>query len=319
MVFVTIVTSVGFLIFFIGMKLMEISLFKLGGKRLLSLIEGATRTPIHGLTIGTAASALLQSSTAVTLLAISFVNGKLIPFSRTFAIILGTNIGTCLTTILIGLNVLQFSKPIMIITALIWIFTIIIIEFGKLPKLHTPFIYKLRLGVIALFGFAVIIEGIKIMRSAGVELESSPLFGQFINAALTSPLVGLIVGAALTAFVHSSAAVIAMTMSLAATGMMPIEVCIAIVIGSNVGTCVTALLVSMTSSKGGKLVAYSHFLLNVAGAIVFYPFIDMLSSLSSILSSSLAMQVAYIQTLFNVICSFLALPLCYMRFMKRWD
>jgi len=319
MVYVVIVTTIGFIIFFIGMKLMEISLFNLAGEKMLTTIERATKTPLHGLTIGTIASALLQSSTAVTLLAISFVNGKLLPFSRTFAIILGTNIGTCLTTILIGLNILKFSKPIMIITAIIWIFTIIIIEFQQFSRINSTFIHKLRQCAIALFGFAVIIEGIKIMRSVGYRLEASALFDNFINASMQSPFIGLIVGALLTALIHSSAAVIAMTMGLAATGVMPIEVCIAIVLGSNVGTCVTALLVSLTSSKGGKLVAYSHFLLNIIGALLFYPFIEALSLLSTFLSQSLAMQVAYIQTIFNVLCSLLALPICYFRFMKRWD
>lgn len=319
MVYVILVTSIGFLIFFVGMKLMEIALFKLGGQSMLSSIEKATKTPIHGLTIGTIASALLQSSTAVTLLAISFVNGKLIPFSRTFAIILGTNIGSCLTTILIGLNLLQVSKPIMIITTIIWIITIIICEFMPNSRLHTPIIEKIREGAIALFGFAVIIEGIKVMRSVGHRLEASPLFDYFITAALDSPLLALIVGAVLTALVHSSAAVIAMTMSLAAAGVMPIEVCIAIVLGSNIGTCVTALLVSLTSSKGGKVVAYSHFLLNIVGALLFYPFIEALEWVSTLLTSSLALQVAYIQTIFNVVCSLLALPICYLPFMKRWD
>lgn len=319
MVYVVLVTSLGFLIFFIGMKLMELALFKLGGDKMLSSIEKATRTPLHGLTIGTLASATLQSSTAVTLLAISFVNGKLIPFSRTFAIILGTNIGTCLTTILIGLNLLHFSKPIMIITVIIWIMTIIIVEFKQLPRLNSAKVLKIRQLAIAMFGFAVIIEGIKIMRSVGHRLEESTLFDYFINSALESPIIGLIVGAILTALIHSSAAVIAMTMSLAATGVMPMEVCIAIVLGSNIGTCATALLVSLTSSKGGKLVAYSHLFLNVAGAMLFYPFIDMLVTLSSTLSDSLSMQVAHIQTIFNVVCSLLALPICYLPFMKRWD
>lgn len=302
-----------------GMKLMEIALFKLGGNSLLNTIEKATKTPLHGLAIGTIASAILQSSTAVTLIAINFVNSKLLPFSRTVAIILGTNIGTCLTTIMIGLNILKFSLPLLIISAIVWIFTIIIAETNLRFEINTTTINKVRELSIVVFGFAVIIEGIKIMRSVGATLELSPLFDQFIALSLNSPLLALIVGALLTAIVHSSAAVIAMTMSLAATGVMPIEVCIAIVIGSNIGTCFTALIVSLASTKGGKLVAYANLLLNVGGAILFFPFIDQIAQLSHSLAHSLALQVAYIQTFFNIICSLLALPLCYLPFMKKWD
>ncbi|WP_315971302.1 Na/Pi symporter [Paenibacillus sp. N3.4] len=135
--------------------------------------------------------------------------------------------------------------------------------------------------------------------------------------AQTSLLWGVIAGAALTALVHSSAAVIAMAMSLATIQGIPVELGVAITIGANVGTCVTALIAGMSGSRAGRYVAWSHILLNVGGAILFYPFIHQLVSVSAMLASDASEQIARSQTLFNIACSLLALPFCYLNTWKR--
>lgn len=311
----------GFTIFMCGMKLMELALFRLGGTSLLNLLQRSTRTPLHGLMLGTASSAFLQSSTAVTALSISLVNSRLLPFSRTLGIILGTNIGTCLTTELIGLNIFHLAKPILIVSFALWLVSSVLIELRLLPALHRLLRGGewLRSISIVLFGFGLLLLGITTMQSIGPSLQQTSMFSWFIAEAQTTLLWGVVAGAILTACFHSSSAVIAMVMGIAAINSLPLSLCIAIVLGSNIGTCFTAILASLGGSRGGKLVAAAHLILNVAGALLFYPFIDGLAAASLWITDSLPSAIAHSQTLFNVACSFIALPVCYMKWFTRLD
>jgi len=321
MIFSIILKSLlGFSIFMSGMKLMELALFRLGGPQLLHMLERSTRTPLHGLALGTVSSAFLQSSTAVTVLSIGFVNSKLLPFSRTLGIILGTNIGTCLTTELISLNIHSIAKPLMLISVIIWGCTMLVIEYKLLPKLSYWRGHEIvRSVAIVLFGFGALLFGLTVMQSIGPNLQQTELFHWFLSQASTSLWWGVISGAVLTAFIHSGAAVIGIIMGFAAIGAMPIELCIAIVLGSNIGTCVTAIVASIGSSKGGRYVAISHLLLNVFGALFFFPFISQLSSIVIAMTSSISVQIAHAQTIFNIVCSLLVLPICYLSWFKRLD
>lgn len=310
----------GFSIFMSGMKLMELALFRLGGPQLLHMLERSTRTPLHGLALGTFSSAFLQSSTAVTVLSIGFVNSRLLPFSRTLGIILGTNIGTCLTTELISLEIHSIAKPLMIISIMIWGCTALLLEYRLFPRLvHWKGHEIVRSIAIVLFGFGALLFGLTVMQSIGPTLQQTELFRWFLGQANNSLWWGIISGAVLTAFIHSSAAVIGMIMGFAAIGAMPIELCIAIVLGSNIGTCVTAIIASIGGSKGGRYVAISHLLLNVFGALLFYPFISQLTAIVEALASSISTQIAHAQTIFNIVCSLIVLPICYLPWFKRLD
>jgi phosphate:Na+ symporter len=149
------------------------------------------------------------------------------------------------------------------------------------------------------------------MQSIAPAVQSSGLFRIFLDRADSSVLWGIAAGFVLTAAVHSSAAVIGIIMGLAAVGAMPVEIGIAIVIGSNVGTCVTALLASIGGTKSGRFVAWSHVILNVGGAAVFAPFVGQLHAVTEWMTLSPAAQIAHAQTIFNIVCSLLALPVCY--------
>lgn len=131
--------------------------------------------------------------------------------------------------------------------------------------------------------------------------------------------MGLAAGAVLTAMVHSSAAVIGMAMGLAASGVMPPALGIAIVLGANIGTCVTAVIAAIGSTPSGVFVAWSHVTLNVGGALLFLPFIQPLQSLSAWIGGGPAAQLAHAQTIFNVICSLGVLPLCYLPVWSRLE
>lgn len=329
----------GLALFLFGMKLMETALQQWAGPRLQLWLERFTRTPVRGLATGTVLTAALQSSTAITVIAIGLVGAGVLTFPRTLGVILGTNIGTCLTTELIGLSLGGIGVPMLLASAAIWLASWFA---GPLPQDGPPsdvaalrhaatisstaahtgvrsWLRSVRYGSLAVSGFSLVLLGIEIMQTIGPALQSRGLFAWFVLQAQHSLLWGVIAGAAVTALVHSSAAVIAMAMGLAAVQGIPVELGVAITIGANVGTCVTALIAGMSSSRAGRYVAWSHILLNTCGAALFYPFIDQLVSLSALLATDASAQIARSQTIFNIVCSLLALPLCYLNMWKRLE
>jgi phosphate:Na+ symporter len=310
----------GFAVFMCGMKLMELALHRLAGPYLTRFLARSTATPIHGLAIGTASTAFLQSSTAVTVIAIGMVNAGLLTFPRTLGIILGTNIGTCITTELIGLNLNKLAMPLLIAAIGIWLVTALLGEIRLFPAIRgVRWLDKLRSSSVVLCGFALLLTGITMMQGVGPAVQESSMFGWFLAKANDSLWWGLAAGAILTAAVHSSAAVIGIIMGFVSIGAMPIELGIAVVLGANIGTCATALLASIGGTKAGQYVAWSHVVLNAGGALLFMPFIGELSLLSEWISSSGAGQIAHTQTIFNILSSLLALPFCYIGKFRSLD
>lgn len=306
----------GFAMFLSGMRTMELALHRSVGRNLHRILQRFTSTPLHGLLAGTAATAVLQSSTAVTVMSIGMVNAGLLTFPRTLGIVLGTNIGTCLTTELLGLNLGRYGVPLLGCSAAIWLLTALFgeMELGRgsragrrIGRLLAP----LRTGAVVIGGFALLLVGIRMMQSIAPAVQSTAFFGAFLSRADSSVFWGLAAGAVLTAVIHSGAAVIGIVMGLAESGVMPVEVGVAVVLGANVGTCVTAVIAAVGGSRSGQFVAWSHVLLNVGGAALFAPFTHELGMAAAWLAVSPAAQVAHAQTLFNVTCSLLALPLCY--------
>lgn len=313
----------GLVIFLAGMKLMEAALSRLAGPLLSRSLHKATSTPLKGLIASSLLSALLQSSTAVTVLTIGMVNAGLLTYARTLGIILGSNIGTCLTTELIGLQINTLSTPLLVASLCLWAAAVMLAELPiytwraaeDLRRISVP----LQFISLAVAGFALVLWGIAVMQSIGPALQASQLFRWFLDHAATSALWGLFAGACLTAMLHSSAAVIGMAMGLAASGAMPPELGIAIVLGANIGTCVTAVIAAIGSSPSGVFVAWSHVALNVGGALLFLPFIGPLQSLAASIGGGPASQLAHAQTIFNVVCSLAVLPLCYLPVWARLE
>jgi phosphate:Na+ symporter len=161
--------------------------------------------------------------------------------------------------------------------------------------------------------------GVEVMQTIVPELQSRGLFAWFVEQSQRSLLWGVLAGAAITALIHSSTAVIAMTMGLAAVQAVPVELGIAIVLGANVGTCATALIASIGGSRSGRFVAWAHITLNVGGALLFLPLLSLLHQASALLSDSPSGQIAHAQTLFNIACSLIALPLCYLPAISNWQ
>ncbi|WP_145045710.1 Na/Pi cotransporter family protein [Paenibacillus xylanexedens] len=303
----------GLVIFFAGMKVMEMSLQRMAGPMLAGWLNRATSAPWKGMAFSAGATALLQSSTAVTVLTIGLANARIITYGRTLGIILGTNIGTCLTTELVGLQIGRAALPLLVLSLLGWATFVVLAERNRAaPEETKRTLFQIQCSFLAAAGFALVMTGIQVMQSIAVPLRSMGVFQWFLDRSADSLWWGFLAGACLTALIHSSAAVISMAITLAATGVLPVEIGIAIVIGSNVGTCITAVLAAAGGASAGKFVAAAHVVLNVAGALLFMPLIDQLHAASAWLSADHGAQIAHAQTLFNIICSLLALPLCYL-------
>lgn len=313
----------GIVIFLAGMKLMETALSRLAGPLLTGVLNKATATPLMGMASSTLLTALLQSSTAVTVLSIGMVNAGLLTYARTLGIILGSNIGTCLTTELIGLQIGRFAAPLLAASLSLWAAAVTL---GELPSYRSRLAetgrrisLPLQFASLAIAGFALVLWGISVMQSIGPALQKSGLFAWFLNRAAENALWGFAAGACLTALLHSSSAVIGMAMGVAASGALPPELGIAIVLGANVGTCATAVIASIGGSPSGVFVAWSHVALNAGGAVLFLPVTGLIREAAAWIGGGPAAQIAHAQTLFNVACSLLALPLCYLPVWSRLE
>lgn len=311
--------AAGLCIFLFGMKVMELALHYWAGPHMKQFVQRTTRTPLHGLLTGTVVTALLQSSSAITVITIGLVNAGILNFSRTLGIILGTNIGTCITTELIGLNISHLGLPILYICFPIWLATWLLTDRIYRSIRITGWLHAIRYISLALCGLAGVLLGMVVMQGIMPALQSHGMFAWFLDHAARSLIWGMLAGAALTAVIHSSSAAIALTMGLAAVHVISIDLGIAIIIGANIGTCATALIASIGGSRSGLFVAWSHILLNVGGALLFFPFISQLDGLTAHFSSDASSQLAHFQTIYNVVCSLVALPVCYLPVFRRTD
>ncbi|MBN2983296.1 MULTISPECIES: Na/Pi cotransporter family protein [Cohnella] len=296
-----------------GMKMTETALRVWAGDRLNAALERTTSTPLRGFVSGTVTSGLLQSGTAVTLLTIGLVNAGMLPLANSFGILLGTNVGTTLTTELIGLRIHRFGLPLLGASLVVWLWTFLSLEARLAPPLPRHAAEALRYGSAATAGFALMLVGFASLQSIGPALQQNGTFAEWMAFAEQRPVWGLLGGAALSALVHSSSAVIGMAMSLADTGTLPAVTGVAVVLGANVGTCFTGLLASLAGGRGGRFVALSQIALNVGGTMLFYPLKgELLAVSAAIAPGHPAAQIAHAQTLFNVACSVLALPIAYL-------
>ncbi|MFC7440631.1 Na/Pi cotransporter family protein [Laceyella putida] len=285
---------IGLAIFLYGLGWMRTGLEALARERLHQILLQFTRTPLRGFITGILTTACLQSSTAVTVLTIGFVNAGILSFAHTIGIILGSNIGTTITTQMLTLNIEDFAIPLFVIGLVLRLF----------PQEPLQLLGKVLLG------FGAIFWGIHLMQLIAAPLKEQGWVEWFIQHSGNPVVSGLLVGMLLTALIHSSSACIAITMGFYATGVITLPFAIAVVFGSNVGTCVTAMIASIGANMASKQVALAHLLLNVGGAAIFTPMIPLICEISSHLSSDPATQIAHIQTLFNVICSVAVLPFC---------
>ena len=313
-VFMVLNLLLGLALFLFGMDVMGDALKKSAGNRLKIILGKLTSNKFKGFLLGLGVTAIIQSSSATTVMVVGFVNSATMTLAQAVGVILGANVGTAVTawlTAMTGMEVagaegamsiLQYFKPDF------WmpILAIVGIVFCMFAKKNR---YK-QVGFI-LLGFGVLMTGMNIMSDAVSVLKHIPEFGQILIM-FKNPFLGVLAGTVLTAIVQSSSASVGILQALTASGAIPFSVAIPIVMGQNIGTCVTAMLSSMSSSKNGKRAALVHLYFNIISVIVvlsgFY-ILDAIFDFSPLLTATTNMwHIAIIHTVFKIIAVTLLFP-----------
>lgn len=294
----------GLALFLYGMEKMSEGLKKSAGKGMRRILSALTTNRIIGLAVGAFVTMVIQSSSATTVMLVSFAQAQLLTFSQTLSVILGANIGTTVTAQLIAFKLTDYAFLIIIVGFFLTIFS-------KRDSLK-------YLGE-SLLGFGILFLGMKIMSDAMYPLRGYQPFIDVMKD-LENPIYGLIIGAVFTALIQSSSAFTGIVIVLASQGLLTLEAGIPMLLGANIGTCVTAGLASLGASREAKRVALAHVIFNTTGAIIFLFWIPYFAELVRWVSpvsdaagiQKLAIetprQIANAHTIFNVSVALLFLP-----------
>ncbi|MGM9928624.1 MAG: Na/Pi symporter [Bacillus sp. (in: firmicutes)] len=280
------------ILFLCAMSILRNGLLHLTGDGLKKRLQSLTDTPIKGFFTGMIFTAILQSSSAMMVMTVGLVSVGGLTFGQSIGIILGSNIGTTITAIF-----MSFSMDRLIMPGLVIGFILIL-----MPK-HT-----LKYSGFAIFGLFSIFYAIKGFTSLSASLTQYTYFDTIIQSVEHSLLFAILIGAVITAIIHSGTATIAIAMGFITGDQLSLSAGIALMLGSNIGTCVTGYIASIGAGKEAKLTAYAHIWLNILGVALFYPFFDYLLLAASSFTDEKHVQLAHASVIFNVICSLLVLP-----------
>lgn len=293
MILVLLQFSAGVALLLFGMRFMKDGLEKAAKTRIRRAIQTLTKTPVIGFITGTLITALVQSSTAVTVITIGFVNAGVLKFHQAVGIVLGTNVGTCITAQLISFKLEEIALPA--------------IGLGSLMML-IPKRKSVRDIGQSIVGFGIVFLGINTMSDSLEPLKSSQEFINLLGQVSANPLLGVVAGVFFTALIHSSATTTGVVIALSRLDLLDLPTAIAIILGSNIGTCITGVLAAIGTPPGAKQVACAHVLLNVIGVALMLPFINPFADLVSATTPNLPRQIANAHTFFNVFSSLAVLP-----------
>ena len=295
----------GLALFLYGMDSMSRAIQLGAGKRLRSLLARCTANPVAGLVTGAAVTAVVQSSSAVTVMVIAFLAAGLLQLRQAVPVVFGANIGTTVTAQLLAFRLEDARYLLLVAGLLLW--------FAGRGRLHAA-------GQ-ALFAFGLLFEGIAVMAEAMEPLAAGPVFRQWMAQVRHRPGLGLLAGLGMTLAVQSSSATIAVLQRAAARPgpdggcLLGLAGAIPVLLGDNIGTTVTAVLASVGQSRDAKRLAAAHALFNLSGAAVCWLLLPQFTALVRLVSphgpesAVLARQIANAHTLFNLGCTVLWLPL----------
>jgi len=281
-------------LFLYGMKLMGDGLENAAGSKLKFILNKVTANPLSSVMIGTIVTVLMQSSSATTVMVIGFVNSGLLNLVQATGIIMGANIGTTTTAFLVSLNI-DALVPILIFS-------------GSFLYLFTR--AKKRRDVASiLLGFGILMLGMELMSEAMYPLRDSEVFKNLILAVGHQWYLGILIGIGITVLVQSSSATTGLLVALTATGGINLAAGFPLILGANIGTCITALLSSITANKTAKKAAIIHLMFNLLGAIIFLPLGRYLITFVEGLSpDSIKLQISFIHLIFNISNTLVLLP-----------
>lgn len=279
-------------IFLAGMAFLRIGLFNLSGESVKAVLSKVTSTPLKGFITGAFITGLLQSSSAVMVMTVGLVSAGSLTFPQTIGIILGSNIGSTLTTEFMTFSLEKYIVPGVVLGALLWL----------IPKVVCKSIGTSIIGLGAIFAA---MNGFKQMAGP---LSSYSAINTLIQNMEHHIFVAILTGMVITALIHSSSATIGIAMSFLSGDELSVYAAIAIMLGSNIGTCITGYMASIGSGNEARFTAYAHIWLNVLGVLAFIPFIHVLEGAAAYFTADEATQLAHASVLFNVMTSIIVLP-----------
>lgn len=241
-------------LFLYGMRIMSDSIEKVAGAKLRSILERLTTNPFMGILVGVFFTAVIQSSSACTVMVVSFVNSGLMNLTQAAGVIFGANIGTTVTALLVSFK-LERVAPLILLTG------VLIIMFCKNQKIS-------RWGEV-IIGFGVLFMGLSTMSAAMAGMKDSPAVLHVFES-LQSPILAVLLGTVLTAIIQSSSVTVSIMVLLANQGLMEMDICMFIILGCNIGACTSALLASLSGKKDAKRAAAIHLIFNVIGTVIVY-------------------------------------------------
>lgn len=288
----------GLALFLYGMQMMSGGLEAAAGNRMKQILEKLTANRFLGILVGAGITAVIQSSSATTVMVVGFVNSGMMTLSQAVWIIMGANIGTTITGQLIALDI-GVLAPLMAFVG------VALIVFVKKKKIH-------HYGMI-IAGLGVLFIGMDMMSSSMMPLRESETFISLMTK-FSNPLLGILAGAAFTAVIQSSSASVGILQALATSGVVNLSSAVYVLFGQNIGTCITAVLASIGTSRNAKRTTIIHLCFNIMGTVIF-TIVCMVAPLTSLVESftpdNVAAQIANMHTLFNVVTTLLLMPFGY--------
>lgn len=298
----------GLALFLYGMHVMGDGLSKLSGGKMEKILETLTSNPLKAVGLGALVTAVIQSSSATTVMVVGFVNSGIMKLSQAVGIIMGANIGTTITSWILSLSgiesdsfFIQLFKPTSF-SPVLAIIGVAFLLFAKSPR-------KKDIGTIFL-GFAVLMFGMESMSSAVKPLADVPEFTGILTT-FENPLLGMVAGALLTAIIQSSSASVGILQALCVTGAVSYAVAVPIILGQNIGTCVTALLSAIGAKKNAKRAAMVHLYFNLIGTAVFLVVFygaQLFVTFGFMDQAANAAGIAVVHSVFNVFATLVLLP-----------
>jgi phosphate:Na+ symporter len=284
-------------IFLYGIKAMGVGLQKFAGDKLRDILDRFTSNPYIGVLAGMVVTGLIQSSTATTVITVGLVSTGFMTLRQAIGVILGANIGTVVTSFIIGIDVGEYSLLIIAVGAGLAFFfkNKTMYEIGKI-----------------IFGLGALFYGLDLMGSGIKPLSTLEVYHTLVISLSSIPLLGVLIGTVSTALIHSSSATIGILQGLYATNTINIEAALPILFGDNIGTTLTAVLVAIGAPIAAKRAAATHLFINLIGTVIFMillkPFSDIILELQFIMNLNPEMAIAFAHIIFNVTSSLILLP-----------
>ena len=299
----------GLALFLFGMSIMGQGLERSAGNKLKRILEKLTSNPFKGFLLGLGVTAVIQSSSATTVMVVGFVNSGVMTLRQAIGIIMGANVGTTVTSWLLSLNAIDGSSLIMKLLKPSS-FSPVLALIGVILYMSAKNSKKKDIGTI-LLGFAILMTGMDGMSAAVSGLKDVPEFANILTM-FSNPILGVLAGAALTATIQSSSASVGILQALSSTGTVTYSSAIPIILGQNIGTCVTAMLSSVGTNRNARRAAAVHLYFNIIGTTIFLLGFYALHAIVRFPFYSLPIDelgIAQVHTTFNLTCTVVMLPL----------